>query len=212
MKVSFIGMGEDRDSAPLLSAESVLVMPYTCAESAKRSATLMARRSGVSDALLLAIEDVNKKGFVSVVNRAFSWTQSAYFGYVAQDAFAGRQWLALALSALRGGDKHLFAFNDGKWLGVLAAFGFASRGWALDNYEGLFFHSGYRRHYADAELTVLAMSDRVFGYNPNSVLVEVDWDKESKAVDAFDRKLYRFRAGSGFGGRVSTPELIRMFS
>jgi len=212
VKVSFVGAANARKKSPLLAAETVIVMPYNQPELARRAATLLASRSGVKDGVLLAIEDVEREGFITVVNRAFEATESTYFGYVAQDAFPGRQWLALAVSALRGRDKHLFAFNDGKWMGALAGFGLVSRAWAADNYDGALFYPGYRRHYADCELTVLALAEHVFGYNANSVLVEVDWEKDKKGVNSSDRKLYVERAQTGFGGKVTAPELIRMFS
>ncbi len=212
MKVSFVGAANERNKKPRLMAETVMVMPYTEPALARRAANLLASRSGVKDGVLLAIEDVDREGFITVVNRAFEASESAYFGYVAQDAFPGRQWLTLAVNALRGGAKHLFAFNDGKWMGALARFGFASRAWAADNYDGALFYPGYQRHYADAELTVLAPTERVYGYNANSVLVEVDWDKDKKGVNTADRQLYIDRAQTGFGGKVTAPELIRMFS
>ena len=57
-----------------------------------------------------------------------------------------------------------------------------------------------------------ALSERVYGYNANRVLVEIDWDKDTKGVNTSDRKLYTERAQTGFGGKVTAPELIRMFS
>ncbi|MCX7143132.1 MAG: hypothetical protein NT123_19145 [Proteobacteria bacterium] len=212
MKVSFVGAANERNKKPQLTAETVMVMPYTQPDLARRAATLLASRSGVKDGVLLAIEDTDHEGFIAVVNRAFEATESTYFGYVAQDAFPGRQWLALAVEALRQRGKHLFAFNDGKWMGALAGFGLATRAWAADNYDGALFYPGYQRHYADCELTVLALAEQAFGYNANSVLVEVDWEKDKKGVNTADRNLYLDRAQTGFGGRVIAPELIRMFS
>jgi hypothetical protein len=49
-------------------------------------------------------------------------------------------------------------------------------------------------------------------YEPNSVLVEVDWGKDAKAVDSHDRALYQQRVREGFAGRVHDPALLEMFA
>jgi hypothetical protein len=148
------------------------------------------------------------------VNAAFLASQSTWFGYVAQDAFAGRRWLALALEAL-GEQKHFLGFNDGKWAGALAAFGLGRRSWALQNYPqkaNAFFYPQYARHYADAELTLLALQAGVYAYEPNSVLVEVDWDKDSASVDEADRLLFTQRKAAQFDGKVLDPVLLDMLA
>jgi hypothetical protein len=195
----------------------LMVMPCTDVPMARRAATLMAQRAGAPGTVLL-VEDLSAWGFVHIVNHVFSATAAhnnadAYFGYVAQDAFAGRQWLALALRALATPGKNLLGFNDGKWQGAMASFGLARRSWAAGNYEaGRFFQSGYQSHYADAELTLLAMAANTYVYDPSSVLVEMDWDKDSAQVNPADRALYAQRAAEGFGGKVTRPELLKLFS
>lgn len=193
-----------------VQADALFVMPCTDVPMGRRAATLMVQRAGTPCQVLL-VEDVDHWGFVAVANAAFAISSSRYFGYVAQDAFAGRQWLALALQALQRTGKHLFGFNDGRWHGALASFGLAERRWASANYDGEFFYPGYRGHYADVELTVLAMGQDAYTNDPRSVLVEVDWDKDSKRVNPIDRELYRRRANSGFDGRVQAPELLQLF-
>lgn len=193
-----------RADAPLI------VMPFTDAAMANRAAQLMARRAGVSGDLL-CIHDVHRAGFVAVANIAFRRSLAPQFGYVAQDAFAGRRWLALALEKLAEKEGGLLAFNDGKWAGMLAAFGLASREWAFGNYAGDLFCPEYQRHYADVELTLIAMQQRRFRFEPLALLVEADWDKDSHQVDAADRTLYYRRSQSAFGGKVTNPQLRRMF-
>jgi len=105
----------------------------------------------------------------------------------------------------------LLAFHDGKWDGQLAAFGMVRADWARGNYAGDLFHPGYRSHYADAELTVLAMAAEALRFDPAAMLVEVDWDKEASAVSAEDRALYRARATQGFDNRVADPALKGLF-
>lgn len=219
---------EQVESAQLRSRQWVvdgplMVLPFTDEGMAQRAGQMAAQRAGAKG-LVLAVHDRHKQGFVAMVNQVFAASQSPWLGYMAQDAFAGRDWMALALQALHRQRGVLLGFNDGKWQGALASFGLASRAWAAANYAGVdmdvdsssgqstFFHASYQRHYADAELTVLARQANGYVYEPNSVLVEVDWGKEGQAVDAADRALFRERASSGFDGRVQSPALQGLFA
>ena len=183
-----------------------MVMPFIHSSQAQQAAQLM---SGRADApgMVLAIHDVHQVGFAAIVNTAFKVSQSPYFGYVAQDAFAGRQWLKLAIEAL-GPNKSFLGFNDGKWAGALAGFGLAKRTWAQQNYNGNFFFPGYQRHYADAELTLLALQAGLYAYDANSVLIEVDWEKDGASVDPADRALFAQRKSARFDGRINSQALL----
>lgn len=189
----------------------LVVMPFIVPELAKRSATQLARRAGMKG-LLYAVYDDRRLGFVAMMNAVFRRSSSPIIAYVAQDSFAGRNWLALGSAALAEGEGGLLAFNDGKWNGALAAFGLASRAWASGNYGGDFFLPQYKRHYADAELTIIAMQQRLFRYDPGAIMVEVDWDKEGQPTDPADRTLYHLRARSRYDGKVRDPGLLRLFS
>jgi hypothetical protein len=193
------------------AGSALVVMPYIDRTVAQRCATLMASRANEAG-MILCIHDDDREGFISLVNRVFGLSTSRFFGYVAQDAFPGRQWLSLAVAALNSTGKGLFAFNDGKWMGALASFGLASRAWAQGNYDGNFFYPGYVSHYADVELSVLAMSERSYCYDANSVLVEVDWGKDKAPVNPNDRALFQQRKLGKFGGRVQMPALLNLFS
>lgn len=192
----------------------LMVLPCTDLTMAVRVGELAAARAS-AQGLVLGVHDVARQGFVAISNQVFASSRSAWFGYMAQDAMAGRDWMGLALQALHRQRGVLLGFNDGKWHGALASFGLASRAWAIGNYkpeQGGLFHAGYARHFADAELTVLALHAKGFVYEPNSVLMEVDWAKDAKAVDTHDRALYRQRAREGFAGRVHDPALLEMFA
>ena len=196
----------------LQAEEVIMVMPCTDVPLARRAATLMAQRAN-APGLLLLVEDLHQWGFVRIANQVFAATQSRYFGYVAQDAFAGRQWLALALAALAVPGKSLFGFNDGKWLGAFAAFGLAERQWAAQNYaNGQLFHPAYQRHYADVDMSILAMNQGRYIHDSRSLLIEVDWHKDNATADPQDRQLYRARVASGFDGRVANPQLLNLVS
>ena len=189
----------------------VMVMPYIDETQALRAARLAASRAGL-DSLLLAVHDESRQGFIATINQAFAATRSPWFGYMAQDAFAGRNWLSLAVNALQSRKAGLLGFNDGKWQGQLAAFGLAERTWAQSVFGGAFFHAAYRSHFADTELTLIAREQGRYVYEPHSLLMEVDWDKESAAVSAVDRALYRSRVATGFEARVHNPQLLQLFA
>ena len=195
---------------PLPIEGVVLALPFTQASQAQQAAKLMAQRANYPG-MIISVHDEAGIGFNAIVNLVFKVTQSTYFAYVAQDAFAGRDWLKLAVEAL-GEDKCLLGFNDGKWAGVLAGFGLARRTWAEQNYQGNFFCPQYLRHYADAELTLLAMQAGLYTYEPNSVLIEVDWNKDRSAVDARDRTIFMERKSHQFAGRITSPQLLNLIS
>ena len=189
----------------------VMVMPFTDAALANQAGELAAHRAS-TQGLLLGVHDIERQGFVACVNQAFAVTRSPWFGYMAQDAFAGRDWMALALQTLHQQRGVLLAFNDGKWHGALASFGLASREWAVGNYpEATFFCADYLRHYADTELSVLARQAGGYVYQAHSVLVEVDWGKDRAPVHAPDRSLFKQRMAQGFGGKVTDPALLALF-
>lgn len=189
---------------------TIVALPFTDIKMARQASELMSKRASVPG-LILAVEDNMGAGFVRIVNQLFKITESAYFAYVAQDAFAGRSWLGIALNAL-GDNKHFLGFNDGKWAGALAGFGLARRSWIVEQYDGNFFPPQYQQHYADAELTLLALQQGVYAYDPNSILVEIDWDKESKPINSVDRELFISRKLTKFDGRITDSRLLNMLS
>ena len=136
MQIQYISAKElsHSDHSFLSEKEVLVVMPFTMTDQAMRAAELMASRAGVPGSIV-AVRDELQEGFIALVNRVFALSQARYFAYVAQDAFAGRQWLSLAIKALEqqasdGKEKQFLGFNDGKWAGALAGFGVARRSWA----------------------------------------------------------------------------------
>ena len=195
---------------PLKAQETLVVMPFTDVSLVKQSAQLMAKRAMAPGTILAVLDDL-QLGFIQIVNQVFRQTQSDTFVYAAQDAFAGRAWLQLAIEAL--GEQYQFlGFNDGKWAGAMASFGLARRPWASRNYQGNFFCPQYRSHYADAELTLLAMQAGAYVYEPNSMLVEIDWEKDTKPVNEHDRQIFLQRRAQGFDARVTNPHLLQLIS
>lgn len=215
-----------RTQAPL----SVLcVMPSTQASQAEQALALAQRRMGASDlaqlgvspeqVLLLGVLDDERLGLVALHNRVFRSLTCTWYGYLAQDAFAGRDWLSLALAALTpsGGARdpaiparQMLGFNDGKWQGQIASFGLVRRDWAASLYGGDLFFAGYHSHFADTELTLIAREQQVYAYDPHAMMVEIDPDKDAKPVHAQDRSMFRTRVQTGFAGRVKRPDLLQL--
>jgi hypothetical protein len=198
-------------AAPPRHIEGVLmVMPCTDAAMGQRAAQLAAQRARTVPGMVWVVHDTPRAGFVSVLNTVAALSRSDWIGYFAQDAFAGRDWLPLALQALQRQAGHFLGFNDGKWQGQLAAFGLARRAWLQGIYGGPVFYPGYHSHYGDAELTLVARQQGVYVYEPHSILVEVDWAKDQRTVHLPDKQLFRQRQASGFDGRVSHPGLLSL--
>jgi hypothetical protein len=225
MKIIFTTVNE-LSTTRWQSNSAVMVMPFIDRKLAEQATALVASRSGrmvsggdkisndaCAQSLLLAVHDTQQQGFVATLNQAFAATQSPLFGYLAQDAFAGRNWLALALQKLQSQTgASLLAFNDGKWQGQLASFGLARRDWINKVYTDAFFFQGYHSHFADAELTLVARQQGVYTYEPQSLLVEVDWHKDQAAVNDADRRLFATRKKTGFGNRVSDPQWLNLIA
>ncbi|PUE33084.1 hypothetical protein B9Z35_06065 [Limnohabitans sp. Jir61] len=191
---------------------TLVVLPVIDLEMGKRAATLAASRAN-AEGLVLLVLDTARMGLVKIHNQVFQNSSSTFYAYLAQDVFVGRNWLSLGVGALDIKSAGLLGFNDGKWQGQLASFGLARRDWVKEVYGGSFFFEGYNSHYADTELTLIAREQRQYAYEPNSVAIEVDWDKDtSPSTNAQDKSLFKTRATQGFGGRVMSPELRGLFS
>lgn len=192
-------------AGPMSHEKAVLVMPYIDAGLAAKAADVLARRA-LAGGLLVAVEDDLRLGFIQVANMVYARSRSEHFGYLAQDAFPGDGWLKCALYTLDHTGAGLLAFNDGRFHGNLAVFGMARRSFVRALYHNFLFFPGYKRHFADTELSAIARAQGVMTYNENCLLVEVDYGKHEKPNDPDDDALYRQRARTGFGGMVQPFE------
>ncbi len=213
MKTALIESTQIGAYAPSLNVDGTLVVvPVIDLEMGKKAASLAASRAN-AQGLVLVVLDNARIGLVKIHNQVFQNSKSSYYAYLAQDAFAGRNWLSLGVDALNAQGAGLLGFNDGKWQGQLAAFGLARREWVNDVYGGSFFFEGYSSHYADTELTLIAREQGSYVYEPNAVVIEVDWHKDTKpSTNLQDKSLFQTRAQQGFGGRVLRPEFKGLFS
>jgi hypothetical protein len=191
--------------------EVAILLPWTDRAQADTASALMLRRAGAG-CRVLCLEDDGRSGPMALMNQVFSRLNANWVVYAAQDAFAGRLWLQHALQGVSANPKaRLLAFNDGKWFGQLAAFGMVQREWVLGLYGGCLFYPGYRHHYGDVELTLLARQQQALAYHPHALLVEVDPLKDGRPVNEADRARFLNRAAEGFDGRVVDPNLLRQF-
>jgi hypothetical protein len=193
-------------------AETIVAMPWIDRERALGTARLLTNRAG-APMLLLALQDDTRVGPVKIWNDVLASTSGSFFVYLADDAFPGRGWLRRAIEKMQAHrDGHLLAFNDGKWFGELAGFGLARREWLDHVYDKALFHPGYRRHFGDTELTLIARQQSALLYEPDALLVEVDMHKDRKSVDEQDRRLFEQRKNHGFDGRVQDRALLARFA
>ena len=193
-------------------AESVcVVIPVLPQADTQSLVSLLQGRAGFPFRLFV-IEDDLKLGPTKILNAAFRGNTDPVFVYLAQDVFPSRYWLARGLKAMAEKKLGLLAFNDGKWSGQMAGFGMVRRDWCKRIYQSSLFFDGYRQHFGDAELSLIARQQKVYGYDPNIVMMEVDFEKDGRPVNPKDRELFAQRKLSGFDGRVTDPELLGLFA
>lgn len=187
--------------------ETIVVMPSIDMELAKKAARVMTLRTR-KHGLLIVAEDDLRLGFIMTANMVYAKTLSRYFACTAQDAFAGEFWLDYGLQSLQAMSGGLLAFNDGRFFGKIAAFGLAERKWIHSVYGNFLFYPEYKKHFADTELSVIALHAGKLVHNPNSILLEADYNKHTGQCDSRDETQYFHRASTGFGGLMPpfTPE------
>lgn len=179
----------------------VCVVPTLDQEQARRLAGVLTQRAK-HPGLVVFVHDDARLGFIMVANLVYSWTSSPRFAYFAQDAYPGEQWLAQAMGALNAAGSGLLAFNDGRFFGTLAVFGLADRAWVKTLYPKSLFFPGYVSHFADTELSAIAYVQNKLYFNPNCLLIEVDYEKHAKQNNPDDHLLYAQRARTGFDGLI----------
>jgi len=208
--IAFVDI-KDIDRFSYSSPEGVaVIMP--CIDRAKGLATagFLHKRAGMACVIVVAY-DSRRQGFVKTLNDTAFKTDVAYVVYLAQDAFPGRNWLKIAYDSLKKENKGLFAFNDGVWQDKIAVFGMVEKKWVQGLYGNSIFFNQYKSHVADIELTIIARALDMLVYNPNSVLIELDTDKEDKGVsNPYDLVLLKNRFQSGFNGLVPYEKTVTL--
>lgn len=184
---------------PLAHEEVVLVLPYIDHVLAVKVEEILRVRANHSG-LLVLVDDDERMGFIQVANFVYRRTRSPFFGYLAQDAYPGMYWLEQGMNALKQSKGGLTAFNDGRFFGTVAAFGLARRSWLSTLYRNMLFYPGYKSQYGDTELSAIAFAQNTFVFNPNALLIEVDYEKHHRVNDKDDDALYKARLATHFDG------------
>lgn len=182
----------------------VVVIPYgpDQNELALKAAKVHKVRAGI-DCEVFIFEDIERKGWVAMHNDLIKKLKFDYYLFSCADYFPSRNYLKSAFEWMIKCKKGLCAFNDGKWGGLIATVGLISKKYVDKLYgNGDLFHPGYVSHYADTELTAIAANDKQICYNPDAILMEVDYDKEDKKVRIRDRILFHERKKKLFDNRV----------
>lgn len=193
------------------SAGIAVLMPTIDIEKAKKTALILEKRAGIKCRIIL-IHDRLRQGFIKTINAAFRRIDAKYIVYLAEDSYPGRGWLKCAYLSLEQSGKGLFAFNDGKWFGSTASFGMVRRSWIAGIYENSLFFSGYVSHAGDTEISVIARASDQLVYNPNCVLTEVDYEKDTKGIANLEDDLrFKMRFVNYFCGLVS-PHSLKKFA
>jgi hypothetical protein len=170
-----------------------VVMPATDTHQALLAAQRMARFAGMPMRMVI-VNDVIRQGFIKTVNAVSNHLKPEYLAYVAQDALAGKNWLAKAYKKMTTENKSVCAFNEGRFLGNLAQFGLVKVAFTAQQYgDHNVFYDQYIKHRADDELTLLAKLNDEFVFAKDALLMEVDYSLQ-KAIYEPDLDLYKRRA------------------
>lgn len=189
-----------------------VIMPTIHPEMSDKTMQILTTRAGM-DFDKLIILDSERKGYVHMCNQFVKdRNRFDYYVYLTDDIFPSRNWLKDALDLLLKKGGKMVGFNDGKWKGMLATCALVESEWMRKNYNGNLFFPEYFGHYNDTELTMVAMQDKVYCYDPNISLFEVDYDKERKKVHPPDRELFMKRKETNFDGLITDEKLKQMFS
>lgn len=194
----------------------VVIMPSIKMDMANTAAEIMKIRAGMP-VTIEVVEDTKKEGFVNICNRVSKeYLKKGYnlFAYTAQDAYVSKGWLLSAVMSQIEQMAGLIAFNDGKWWGKLAQFGMMTDDFMKNYLDGNMLPPHYFGNYTDCELTLIAMQNNQFGWAQDSIMMEIDpeKDKGNKRVNTDDKKTFNERKLTRFDGKVTDPILLGMFS
>lgn len=189
----------------------VVIMPTIHPELAAKTKDILLSRAGI-DCDIIVAHDQEKRGYAKICNLIVGAYPADLYCYVSDDIFPSRNWLKDAVDLMFEKKVGLVGFNDGKWKGKLATVGLVDANWMKTIYDGRMFFPEYFGHYNDTELTMIAMAQGQYAYDPNICLTEVDYEKDKKGVNPADRELYRQRKLTGFDGKVTDPKIVEMFA
>ncbi len=203
----FTKSSEFSDFEPVTHDEVVLVLPYIDHELAVKAEEILRVRASHSGVMVLVDDDL-RMGFIQVANFVYMRSKSPFFGYLAQDAYPGMYWLEQGMKAMKQSRGGLMAFNEGRFFGTVAAFGLVRRAWLATLYRNMLFYPGYKSQYGDTELSAIAFAQDKFVFNPNALLIEVDYEKHRRVNNKEDDALYKARLATRFEGLAPAREQV----
>lgn len=189
-----------------------IFIPTINPEKAKQCADILHQRAGYPHKIIAQAEEDDKRiGWVAMMNKMKQENPADFYVYLADDVFPSRDWLKNGMKVMLETGAGLLGFNDGKWNGLNASFGIVRHDWIKTIYDTDLLYKGYRSHYSDPELTMIAMAQNKYAYRPEILMVEIVYNKEGNNIprnNKDDRKLFRERKKSGFDGRVTDQEIL----
>lgn len=190
--------------------EISVLIPTIDIEKSKLNAKLMKERAETKCKIIVE-EDREKIGWVAMINKMADENPADYYVYAADDAYPSRGWLRIALETLQQTNAGLVGFNEGKYQEMNAGFGLVKHDWIKTVYDKGILFSGYKSHYAEPELTMIAKGQGKFAYNPRASLIEIVYNKDGdniKRNNEEDRALFRKRKETGFNGLVKDQSIL----
>ncbi|WP_163649443.1 glycosyltransferase [Modicisalibacter sp. 'Wilcox'] len=185
-----------------------VVMPCIDKELGLNTAKALVNRAGMPLKVIIAY-DSKRQGFIKTLNEISLRCEVRYIVYLAQDAYPGMHWLIRAYNELEKNGNGLLAFNDGKWNGRIASFGMVRKAWAYSIYDQCILCPSYNSHCADDEITIIARCLNSLSYDPEIVLMEVDYQKGLKGGgNKHDRETLYKRASTYFNSIVEEKNLL----
>lgn len=179
-----------------------VIIPTIDLKKADQIARLMFYRAGMKCEILV-VEDTERKGWVKVINDTVREYPDRYYVYAADDAYPSRGFLKGAYDQMISTGAGIVAFNEGKYQDLSAGFALVDREWTKEVYGEDILFSGYKSHFSDVEIALIAKAQGRYAYNPRNCLVEIVFDKDGpnpKSNNKDDYNLFYDRASKGFGG------------
>jgi hypothetical protein len=182
----------------------LVVIPTLDVEKGEKAARIIKMRAGVN-CQVLVVEDVDKKGWVTIHNDTVKqwWDKFDYYVYGCDDYYPARNFLKQAYLTITDKGCGLLGFNDGKWNGNNATVGMVAKRCIHEFYGGRnIFYEGYNMYAADPDLTARAKKLNRYYYDKDAIYMEVDYDKDVRTIefdnDNKDHQLFIKRREEGF--------------
>ena len=118
-----------------------------------------------------------------------------YYLYTGVDYFPSIGYLKVAMNTIKETGKKVFCFNDGKWFGEHCSIALVDREYARSIYGSGLFYNGYYHGGADTEINIIYSKDNQVCYNPEAIIMEIDYEKSFDRTfwDGMDTKLFDTR-------------------